>query len=220
MTPRLENLFSSEDLKRIEEAVRNAEKQTSGEIVPYAVQSSDDYEETLWRAGMLFAMLTLFGFALVHNYSESWLPFHLVEAALGTIGAALAGVLLAYYVAPVKRIFAGNTLMTRRVTQRAEEAFLAEEVFETKDRTGILLFISLLEHKVVVLGDSGINAKVQPEEWDSVVDILVKGMKDRKPADGLLNAITMCGELLKREGVARRADDSDELSNKMRLSKQ
>lgn len=219
MTPRLDKLFSEEDLKRIEETVRNAEQHTSGEIVPYAVQSSDDYEEALWRVGMLFSMLTLFGFALAHNYAESWQPFEMVETALATIGAALAGVLLAHYVGVVKRIFAGDTLMTRRITQRAEEAFLAEEVFNTKDRTGILLFISLLEHKVVVLGDAGINAKVRPEEWDAVVKVLVDGMKNGKPADGLIEAIVLCGDLLKREGVARRHDDDDELSNKMRISK-
>lgn len=218
MTSRLDTLFSDEDLKRIEHAVRSAEQQTSGEIVPYAVQSSDAYEESLWRTGMLLGMLTLFAFALAHNYSESWQSFELGEAALATVGAALAGVLLARYIGPVKRIAAGDRLMTRRVTQRAEEAFLAEEVFLTKNRSGILLFISLLEHKVVVLGDSGINAKVRPEEWDAIVKVLVRGMKEGRPTDGLIDAIAMCGELLKREGLARRPDDTDELDNSLRIS--
>jgi putative membrane protein len=98
------------------------------------------------------------------------------------------------------------------------EAFVAEEVFNTKDRTGILIFLSLLEHQVLVIGDSGINAKVQQAEWDSVVHTIVEGMKAHKPADGLIAAIRQCGELLHREGVAIKPDDKNELSDKLRTS--
>jgi putative membrane protein len=109
-------------------------------------------------------------------------------------------------------------LVERRVAQRAAEAFLAEEVFDTRDRTGILLFLSLLEHKVLVLGDAGINAKVQQSEWEEVVKLIVDGMRSGKPADGLIEAIQKCGALLKREGVVIKPDDKDELSNQMRTS--
>jgi putative membrane protein len=71
---------------------------------------------------------------------------------------------------------------------------------------------------VVVLGDSGINAKVQQSDWDDVVKTIVDGMKAGKPADGLVEAIRQCGALLRKEGVAIRVDDKNELSNKMRTS--
>lgn len=214
----IDTLFTQDDLKRIEETVKDAEEQTSGEIVPYAVHSSDPYDGASWRAGLLLASLTLTVFVLFHSFSQSWQPFELMQVALGTLAAGLAGVLLTRYVGPVKRFFAGRESMDRRVAQRAAEAFLAEEVFNTKDRTGILLFLSLLEHKVLVLGDSGINAKVQKSEWEGIVRTIVDGMRSGKPADGLIDAVQQCGELLKREGVAVQSDDKDELSNRMRTS--
>lgn len=218
MSNTIEKLFSPEDLKRIEQAVREAEANTSGEIVPYAVLASDDYDEALWRAGFLFGVVTLVGFTLFHNISDSWKPFELIQVVTATLAASLIGVLLVRYVEGVKRLFAGKELLERRVEQRAAEAFISEEVFDTRDRTGILLFVSLLEHKVVVLGDSGINAKVDKADWNNVVATIVGGMRTQKPAEGLVNAIRQCGVLLRKEGVAIRPDDTNELSNKMRTS--
>lgn len=218
MTNAIEKLFSKNDLQRVEETVKDAEKQTSGEIVPYAVHASDPYDGASWRAGLLVGSLTLTAFVLVHTFSESWQPVELVQVALGTLAASLIGVLLTRIVKPVKRFFAGNAVMDRRVAQRAVEAFVVEEVFDTRDRTGILIFLSLLEHKVLVLGDSGINAKVQKSEWEGVVTTIVDGMRAGKPAEGLIDAIHQCGTLLKREGVAIKPDDKDELSNRMRTS--
>lgn len=216
MTNAPSNLFSSADRERIEQTVKEAETQTSGEIIPYAVETSDGYEVALWRSGVTVGGLTLLVFVLIHNFSASWEALELMQVALGTIAAALSGVAGANYLNAVKRFFAGNTLMERRVAQRAAEAFLAEEVFNTRDRTGILMFLSLMEHKVIVLGDSGINAKVQKAEWEEIVQMIVNGMRAGKPTDGLIEAIRQCGVLLHKQGVGIRADDSDELGNKLR----
>lgn len=211
-------LFSSADRERIEQAVKDAETQTSGEIIPYAVEASDGYEEATWRGGMTVGGLTLLVFVLIHTFSNSWETFELMQVALGTIAAMLLGVAAANYVNAVKRFFAGKELMERRVAQRAAEAFLAEELFNTRDRTGILLFLSLLEHKVVVFGDSGINAKVEKSEWEEIVKTIVEGMRSGKPADGLIEAIRQCSELLKKQGVAIEAEDKNELNNRLRTS--
>ena len=219
MSTALYKLFSPDDIKRIENAVKEAEKQTSGEIVPYAVHASDPYEHALWRAGVLFGIIALAAFGARHQFtSASWMPFELTEIGVGTLGTAVVGALLALYVTPLKRFFAGNDMMERRVKQRATEAFLAEEVFTTRERTGTLIFLSLLERKVVVLGDSGINAKVQQSEWDGIVKTIVDGMRANKPADALIEAVRQCGALLKKEGLPIEPDDKDELSNRMRTS--
>ncbi len=107
--------------------------------------------------------------------------------------------------------------MERRVQQRAAEAFITEEVFDTKDRTGVLIFLSLLEHCVLVVGDSGINAKVEQAEWADVVQTVVSSVRKGKAADGLVSAIQKCGDLLRREGLKRRGDDQDELPDYLRI---
>ena len=108
--------------------------------------------------------------------------------------------------------------MARRVHRRAALAFLDEEVFDTRDRTGILIFVSLFEHRIEVLGDTGINAKVQPEEWVEVVDLIREGILARDLAGGLVSGIERCGDLLNRRGVAVRPDDTDELHDGVRVS--
>ncbi|MEK9137917.1 MAG: hypothetical protein AAB393_12400, partial [Bacteroidota bacterium] len=152
-------LFSESSLKRIKEAVEEAERSTSGEIVPYVVEMSDTYEVAEWRAGVLSGVIALGVFAAVRRFTETRLPFDFVEMALVAMLASAAGALLAHFIPVLQRLFTGKHLIDLRVNQRAAQAFIAEEVFATRDRTGILIFLSLLEHRVLVLGDSGINAK-------------------------------------------------------------
>ncbi|MEK7671871.1 MAG: hypothetical protein AAB344_06595, partial [Bacteroidota bacterium] len=61
----MERLFSQDDLKRIEEAVKDAERQTSGEIIPYAVHANDPYDGASWRSGLLFGAIALTVFVLI-----------------------------------------------------------------------------------------------------------------------------------------------------------
>jgi putative membrane protein len=105
------------------------------------------------------------------------------------------------------------------VALRAADAFISEEVFKTRDRTGILIFLSLEEHKVLVVGDRGIDAKVDRSEWEDVVARIVRGINIGHPADGLVDAIAQCGVLLEKHGFQRRQDDTNELPNRLRVGK-
>lgn len=218
MKSHIEKYFSAADVDRIIAAVKEAESKTSAEVVPYVVPRSDEYEEATWRGATLAGSLTLLAFVLLNVFTEVWLSRGVVEAALLTLGASLAGAALCHFVPPLKRFFSGKELMEHRVEQRAANAFLAEEVFNTRDRTGVLLFLSLLERRVVVLGDAGINAKVRQSDWDEIVKTITKGMEDDRPAAGLVEAIRQCGGLLQRHGVMIRDDDRDELGDKLRTS--
>jgi putative membrane protein len=211
MADRVTRLFPEADRARIQAAVEAAELRTSGEIVPYIVERSDHYEEAEWRAGALAAVLTLGGVGAYLWFSDSWLPFDTFLLSLDFSVAFLGGFVLARFVPAVKRVLAGPALVERRVSARAAEAFLSEEVFATTGRTGILFFVSLLEHRVVVLGDTGINAKVKKEEWEAVVQTVIEGIKEGRPTDGIVSAIGQAGGLLERTGVRRLADDRDEL---------
>lgn len=217
MAHRVLHLFQPGDFDRIRAAVQEAEKKTSGEIVPYLVDASDEYEEAEWRFGVLIAVLVLGGSAAFHHYSDVWLPLDLAYLLLATAISVLSGILLVKYVPPLKRLFAGKQLIERRVSASASQAFLTEEVFKTRDRSGVLIFVSVLEHKVIVLGDAGINAKVEKKEWQDLVDSLAGAIARNEPVIGLLEAIRKTGLLLERAGVARRSDDSDELPDDLRI---
>lgn len=211
------SMFSEEEMTRIAQAVRDAERSTSGEIVPYFIERSDRYEEAVWRGAGLAALLVLIVVASLHFFTSLWIPIGSVELALLTIAAGGIGTVLVATVPPLKRFFAGQDLIDHRVALRAADAFIAEEVFKTRDRTGILIFLSLEEHKVLVVGDRGINEKVDRSEWEDVVARIVRGINTGRPADGLAEAIIQCGALLKKHGFERRSDDENELPNRLRV---
>ncbi len=87
---------------------------------------------------------------------------------------------------------------------RAESAFLTEEVFATRERTGILIFLALFEHRAVILGDAGIHRKVEEGTWQHLVDDLVAGIRHGRTVEALLETIERCGHILEHGGVERR----------------
>lgn len=204
------------DLEAIRAAVTEAEQRTSGEIVPYFVEASDAYPGALWKGialGAFAGALIAEGVWFLGDFWGGLIPLWIALPAAA--GGAL-GFLLTAYVPAVKRWMAGDDLLDLRTRQRAEMAFLEQEVFRTRDRTGILLFLSLFEHRVVVIGDSGINQKVEPGQWDGIVRTVVEGIRSGRPGEALASAIRQCGELLERHGVALRPDDRNELPDELR----
>lgn len=214
------SLFTDAERERIRQAVDAAEKQTAGEIVPYIVARSGSYEIGAWRGAavgaLIAAALALLVAWFYDGWGLGWLYSAWGMALTMTLGGVL-GALLVWFVPLLRRLFAGTARMAERVHRRAEAAFLEEEVFNTRDRTGILLFVSLFEHRIEVLGDEGINLKVEQREWVEVVDRIRTGIRAGHLADGLVAAIEMCGELLHRRGVGIRPDDTDELSDDVRI---
>jgi putative membrane protein len=100
------------------------------------------------------------------------------------------------------------------VFEKALRVFRELELDRTAERTGILILVSLLEHRVQVLADSGINARVKPGTWDDVVEIVLEDIKRGDLCQGLCDAIERCGEILAEEFPIQ-PDDVDELPDRL-----
>lgn len=215
----MDTLIDRLEEDRIREAVQQAEERTSGEIVPVVVPRSDDYEVALWRGAAALILLVLSVALLFLRFYEGWgfgWLFAPWSIALLVLGAGTVGALLSRYVYPLQRALVGGDLLDETVHRRAMQAFVEEEVFDTRDRTGILLFVSLREHRIEVLGDTGINQQVRPDDWAEVVARVRRGIRNDNLTEGLVEAIGMCGRLLERRGVNVRPDDENELSDAVR----
>ena len=214
----VDKLFTSADREAIAAAVTEAEKRTSGEIVVSVLPACDEYAHAHWKSATLGSLLAVLGAAALHDVGGYWGGPMGFWMALPAAGGAALGYLLARWPA-IRRFLATPEVMARRVHTGAAHAFLDAEVFRTRERTGILIFVALFERRVEVLGDSGIRAKVAQEEWEGIVAGVVKGMREGRAAAALVEGIRLCGELLERHGVLRRPDDVNELPDGVQSEK-
>ena len=213
---RIRNLFSDDDLEAIRQATARGESRSAGEIVPYIVERVIDGDEARWRGATLGALGAAVIAGLVNAFGEFWAGSGVWWITLPTIAGAGFGYLIAGLDAVGRRLIADDQI-DRAVGLRAEAAFLEEEVFATRDRTGILVFLALFERRAVILADEGIHRSVPKGEWQHLVDDLIAGIRARRAAEAMIEAIGGCGLLLEQYEVVRRPDDEDELSDAPRV---
>ena len=203
-----ETFFTVEEQERIRQAVVAAEQRTSGEIVPMLVSASARYAE-VELAGLAIGLVI--GTLATFIWHDPWQALH--SQLLWPLVGAILGFILSTIPA-VKRRFIPKERIDEAVHLRSLAAFTANGLHHTRAHTGILILASLLEHRVVVLADRGINEKVQPGTWDEVVRILTAGLKSGNACDAFCKAIGRCGEILAQH-FPRPPDDKDELANKL-----
>jgi len=214
------NLLTSDEKDLISRTVAEAEANTGGEIVTAIIPESDDYafRELIFSviAGLLtFVILLLFitSFeSLIDRlfWSDSTVLLPLSMASLSLISGGFFYFL--FQIPALDRFVVGRKAMAEAVRRRALRHFVESNAYDTIDRTGVLLFISVLERRVELIADKGINAKVAPDTWDRIVSSLIRGIKEKKTAEAITIAIKDIGTIL-AEHVPPRPDDSNELSD-------
>jgi putative membrane protein len=208
--------MTEQDRTRVSLAVQTAEQRTSAEIVPMIVSRSGLYRDARHRNGLSLALLVLAGGL---TFEAAWLPWgwHAANAAwllLATLAAYALGAWLGTF-APVIRIMTSAERMRQKVKLRAERAFSQHAISQTRERTGVLVMVSLLERQVYVLPDRDIGNRVTPEEWASVASAAVERLKADDLVGGLCAAIDRCGELAARVCPARSGDNPNEISDRV-----
>jgi putative membrane protein len=208
--------FTDEERAKIKQAVQEAERRTTGEIVPMIVPSSARYREAGYRTGLILGWLTLAALLTVETY---WLPW---GWHAGNAGWLLLAVVVAYGVGQwlgtipiVIRLVTSRERLAQKVKLRAEQAFYRHGLHKTKGRTGILILVSLLERRVHVLADKGINDLVPPGTWDGLVSGILDGIRTGKQTDAICEAITKCGALLAQVSPAGSGENPDELPGEL-----
>jgi len=207
--------LSAADRERIARRVQQVEKSTSGEIVPYVSSASYSYPAAALRAALVVSVLIAAAATAAADFFVLWGALGLPD--LWIFPSVFAACFLMVYgltssVPGLKRRIISRAEMTEEVGEAALTAFFRHRLAETRDRTGVLLFVSVFERRVVVLADKGINDKVPPETWQQVVNIVLRGIHERRPADALCEAVTRCGELIAAQ-FPLRSGDKDELRN-------
>lgn len=199
---------SSEERERIRHAVATVEETTSGEIAVMMVPESDSYEEAqvlgaLFLSGIAaMAVAVATGHVTVWSYLPLLLLFFFPFLWLFTRFPRL------------KVPFVRHRRLEEAVRERAVRGFYEKGLYRTRDETGILIFISLLEHKVWIIGDRGINSRISQHTWSYLAGVLASGIREGRLCETLCAVIDECWVELAKY-FPRRHDDINELPDEI-----
>ena len=196
-------LLALSAIKDVEGAIARAEAQSAGELVVAVLRRSDFYAgpRALWSAGLTLGL----GLALAWaqpDWPGQWLLLCQVPLA--------CAVWIVCGAQPLLRRLAGRDRTQRAVHGRALQMFAERGVHHTRDHSGLLIFISELEHQVVILGDRGIHAHIGGDGWERHVQTLVAGIRRGQLGQALVQVIDAFGTVLAAK-FPRRPDDTNEL---------
>lgn len=195
--------FTDEAKSKIVAAVREVESKSSAEIVVSVRARSDDYREVDLIAGVMLAAITLV--ALIYHPAELDEDLMPIE----TLVAFVIGSLVVNKVGPIKRALTPRKRRAERTSTAARAQFVEQGVSCTRDRSGILVFVSELERAVCVVPDVGIDAGKLGEGWKTCLTLLEKAAAERD-VTAFSTALAALGSVL-GEAYPRREDDVNEL---------
>jgi putative membrane protein len=204
--------LTDDERARVNAAVQEAEKLTAGEIVVMIISASYHYPMANVIGATVFALaLALIFTVLVGEWL--WIGGQNMWLFLGFLTVLF---ILFHEVIKrtpwLKRVFISEREIKEEVEESAITNFFNKGLYRTRDETGVLVLISVFEHKVWVLADKGINARVQDGQWDDIVKMIVEGIKQKRQADSTCEAVEKIGGILK-EHFPVKPDDTDELKN-------
>ena len=218
--------LSAEDHAKVTAAVAEAELTTSGEIVTVLADRSDGYTDiALWwaivasfTAMTLLALFPDFFLAKLDwiwgGWTPEWTRTEFVSLIIGLGLVKFAGVMLVQLWQPLKFWLIPPPVKTARVHDRAIKHFKVGAERRTHGRTGVLLYLSMSEHRAEIVADEPIAEKVSAEVWgEAMADMLVE-IKRGRIAEGLVAGVRDVGAVLS-EHFPRAEDDQNELPDRL-----
>ena len=181
-------------------AVREAERDNAGELIVVVAARSGSYRDVALGVGAGVAMLAL----LVALFAPA--TFHPTAVAVEIALAFFAGAWLTHHTAPLLRMLAPASRRHRQVMRAASERFITEAVHGTRARTGLLVYLSLLEERAVLLPDLGLDGRIPRALWSEVGWSAGGDPARVRTTEDFLRGIAEIGALLRSRVPAGDAD--------------
>lgn len=218
-------MLSEADHDLVTAAVTAAEAGTDGEIVTVVARRSDAYHDVALHWTLLAMLLVLallaawpeLALAIHARVGDPWAPagpreLFTVALVLAALAFLLFRLLLIWR--PLRLALTPPRTKARRVRRRALELFRTAAEKRTRAATGVLLYLSLDEHRAELIADESIHSKVAPELWGEAMADLVEEVKAGRPGAGMAKAVERIGAVL-CEHFPRSPGDRNELPDRL-----
>lgn len=218
--------LSDADHARINAAVTAGESQTAGEIVTILTSASDDYHDIALVWAALMALLALAVIAAFSDFYlslwarifglwvEHWHPAQVLTMAAIVVSLKFIGTWLILLWQPFRIWLTPAAILHRRVRARAITCFKVGAERRTQGRTGVLIYVSMAEHRAEIVADEAIASKVPAETWGAALAALLAEVRAGRMADGIIAAVGQVGAVLAVH-FPRAEDDVNELPDRL-----
>lgn len=218
--------LTPEEHRIVSQAVGEAESETSGEIVTVLADRSDDYQDValLWAAALAFTAMSLFAAfptpfmglwdSLIGGWSHEWTTG---ELASMTIGLGLIAFVVGWAVQlwePLKFALIPAPLKTSRCHAQAIKHFKVGAERRTAGQTGVLIYLSMREHRAEIVAEESIAEKVNAEVWGEAMGDMLSLIRKGRVADGMAAGVRDVGWVLAQH-FPRSDDDENELPDRL-----
>ncbi|WP_370310203.1 TPM domain-containing protein [Sphingobium abikonense] len=218
--------LTQSDHDLVSAAVAEAETRTSGEIVTIVARRSDSYHDVglSWAAAAVFIALALMAAFPAHlraflsmlllDWEHELADWKLLTGLLGILILKFLVVRYLLAIMPLRMLVTPKATKARRARRRAILLFRTAAEARTRGRTGVLIYISLDEHRAELVADRAINEKVSPDAWGDAMATLVDALRQDRAGEGLAAAVAQVGAVLAAH-FPREADDINELPDRL-----
>ncbi len=200
--------LSVEDRRRVGAAIKSAEATTTGEIVCVLARASSDYMSyaTAWSA--LIALIA------------PWFLIALTSLSVHAIFLAQIVIFVVLFLilseTALHRFLIPRAARRAHAHRAAMEQFMIRGMARTKNRAGVLIFVSAAEHYARIVADDGIASKVHQSVWQEAMDALLERAGKGQMAEGFVIAVEKCGRVL-AEHFPPESGDDDQLPDRIYL---
>ena len=218
--------LTAADHQKVSAAIAAAEGKSDGEIVAVATPISDSYHDVALHWAVLVLIGSLAIFAAAPSVLQFWFGVffggwrpeptlrELLTLLLVLSTAKFTIVLLALRYMPLRMALTPGATKSRRVRRRAIVVFKAAAERRTVGRTGILIYLSMAEHRAEIVADEAILKVTDGVTWGEAMAALIVEVKQGRVADGMVAAIERVGAVL-AEHFPRSAADTNEIPDKL-----
>lgn len=207
-----------EDFDSIKNAVAEQEAKTTGEIAIAVTPESGHYSFWELLAADIFAAIVIAALIPFSNmilsiyktlYWQNQPGYILPVFFIVTCFASIAIGFFLCNIPAIDRLIIPSSVKKQCVTNRAMRYFTESGVYQTKSNSGILIFISYMEHQVRIIADSGIAAKISQDMWNLIADELSEEIKKGNATKAFIGAIEKCGALLEQNFPAEEENPNE-----------
>ncbi len=190
--------------------IARIESQSHAEVVLIVKEHTNSYAQYPLGVGIALAFLALTYFRFAPDFFDEWIIY------AGTVTAFVLGAVSTGGIPGLLRLLVGKKHLEKSTEIMARAYFQKGGIHHTRDKTGVLIFIAVLERQVAVIADRGVESAIPPGEWEKIRQDFNTIFQAKNPARELLAKLESLQSVFSRH-IPQVGDDTNELPDNLEI---